>query len=233
MALVQLSSLISEITGRSAGTVWQRTKSGLIMRTQRSNLNASNINVFRQQANAAELQAAWQNMTAQERQLWEVYAQFRNRPTRKKSTVPIGGQATFILENNIRMKYAQKFGVISPVINTTPVITPPPQSVQITSIVLAGGTLIVGTNFDIQDDTKFLFMYISRPLLPSQTSVWNKQKLIAKMSSTGTSQVITSQYIEAWATLPEIGQFLNTEIFLYDKNINTFGPGTKQRIQVT
>jgi len=219
--------------GRSGGSVFQRVKGGLIMRKQGRNLNSAKANLYRSRVNVTTLQAAWQALTAQERQLWEVYAQFRNRPSRKVITGPLGGQATFILENSIRLQFVQAFGTLSQDIVTSPTITTPPQAVSITSIVNSGATLTVATDYNILDDTKFIFMYISRPLLLSQISVWNKVKLIPNMSTTGQSQVITSFYNQKWGALPAVGQAVNTEIFLYDKDINTFGAGNKQRIIVT
>jgi hypothetical protein len=231
--LVQFSSLVSQMIGRSQGSVYQRVKGGTIMRTQKAQSNSTAGNLYKTKINIATLQQAWQALSAQDRQLWEVYAIFRNRPSRKIITGPLGGQATFILENSIRLQFVQAFGALSPEILSTPVITTPPQAITITAITNSGATLTVGTDYNILDATKFIFMYITRPLLLSQMSVWNKTKLIPNMSTTGQAQVITSFYNQKWGTLPAIGQAVNTEIFLYDKNISTFGAGNKQRIIVT
>ena len=231
--LVQFSTLVSTMVGRSKGSVFQKVRGGTIMRSQGRNLNSSSGNLYRSKVNITTIQQAWMGLTAQERNLWEVYAQVRNRPSRKLITGPLTGQATFILENSIRMQFVQAFGVLAQTIITVPTITTPPQAISIVNIVNSGATLTVGTDYDILDDTKFIFMYITRPLLLSQQSVWNKQKLIPNMSSTGQSQVITSTYLQKWFALPAVGQAVNTEIFLYDKDINTFGAGNKQRIIIT
>jgi len=233
MALVTFSGNISDIVGRMGGSVFQRTSSGTIMRPQRGITKKANNNLWQTQANATMLQQAWQALSDSDRNLWELYANFRQRPTRKKSTVFLRGQATFFLENSIRIQFDQHFGVISPVINSTPILAPPPANPYITSIVNAGFTLTVGTSYAIPDDSQFYFLYITKPLLASQISGWNKYKLLANLSSTGSSQVITSQYEQAWFNLPAVGGYVNTELFLYDKTLATFGSGTKQRIQIT
>lgn len=231
--LVRFSTLVSEMVGRSGGSVFQRTKGGIILRKQGAQPNTAKGNLYKSKVNITTIQQAWQALTVNERNLWEVYAQFRNRPSRKGLTGPLGGQATFILENSIRLQFSQAFGVIAPVILTSPTITTPPQAVTIESINNSGFTLTVATDYNIPDDTKFIFMYISRPLLLSQMSVHNKKRLIANMSTTGQSQVITSEYELLYGALPAVGQAVNTEIFLYDKDINTFGAGNKQRIIIT
>lgn len=230
MAIVIFSDMIGRIVGRSQGTVYQNGKYGTIRRTEGFHTKSSANNISRTKSNLAEMQAAWRNLSSQDRQLWEVYAQFRNRPTRKIKGNTLGGQATFILENSIRMQFVQNFGVLSQTILTTPVISPPPQTVTIESIINAGGSLTMGTDYIIPDNTKFLFLYITRPLLLSQLSVWNKKKLIANISATGQSHGITSQYENLYGSIPAVGQAVNTEIFLYDKDISTFGAGNSQRI---
>jgi hypothetical protein len=232
MALVQFSSLISEIKGRSAGSVFQRVSNGLIIRTQPSIKKVSNQNIFRTRNNTALLQNIWQALSEQEKNAWETYAVFRGRKQRKNPNQIIGGQATFILENTIRLLFSQSFGVITPTILTLPTITPPPPSILITGISNTAGSLVVSTDYSIPDNSQFLFMYITRPLLPSQKSVHNKMKIIPNMSATGSTQVITSFYLDQFAILPKQGQFVNTEIFLYDKNKNTFGAGTFQRLEI-
>jgi len=233
MALVQFSGNIASIIGRTAGSCFQRVKGGIIMRTQSSNLFTSRNQNSRTKINAATMQAAWRALSVQDRNLWEVYASFRNRPTRKQTSSPIGGQGTFMLENSIRILFSQAGGTISPVILSTPIITPPPQSVTINSMTTGGADLIITTDYSVTSADEFLFLYITRPLLPSQISIWNKKRLLPKINDDGNSQAIEVPYLAAFGILPTVGQVVNTEIFLYDKTLNTFGVGNAQRITIS
>lgn len=233
MAIVRYSGLIAELVGKLNNAVFKMGPHGPTVVALSTNLNSSRSNIYRQQVNVISIQQAWQNLSVANRNLWEIYAQFRNRPTRKTSTQFLRGQATFILENSIRLRHVQAFGVLAPEILTTPVITPPPQPVSILAAVATGFTFTLGMSYNIPDATKFIFCYITRPLLGSQMSNWNKKRLMANLSSTGSSQVITSTYQSLFINLPTPGQYVNTETFLYDKNISTFGSGTKQRLLVT
>jgi len=232
MAIVKYGGTVSELIGKLNNVVFKMGNHGPTVVGLKSNLNSSRSNIYRQQVNIISIQQAWQNLSVANRNLWEIYAQFRNRPTRKQSGQFLRGQATFILENSIRLRHVQAFGVLAPEILTTPVITPPPQPVSIITAVATVFTFTLGMSYNIPDATKFIFCYITRPLLGSQMSNWNKKRLMANLSSTGYSQVITSTYQSLFINLPTPGQYVNTETFLYDKNISTFGSGTKQRLLV-
>jgi hypothetical protein len=233
MALVKFSALVSEIVGRMGHSIFQNSRSGTVLHPMHTNLNSSRSNNYRQQSNVAQIQAAWQALTPAERQLWEVYAQFRNRPTRKMSGLFLRGQDTFVLENSIRLIFNAAGGALAPAILIAPVITPPPGQIAFTNITNTAGVLSYNTDQSFNPAENFYMIYISRPLLGSQMSGWNKQKLICKPNAAGNYQVITSQYLALWAVIPNTGQYVNTEIFNYSILTNTFGASTKQRIQIS
>jgi len=233
MALVKFSAIVSEMIGRLNGSVLQRVRGSTIIRNQKVNLNSSRNNIFKTQINLVTLQQAWQALTAQERKLWEVYALFRNRPTRKLLTNSLGGQATFILENSIRLIHNQSGGALVPAILTTPIIDIPPGNVAFTSFTNNGVNFGYNTDQTFNTANAFFVIYLSRPLLSSQESVWNKRKLFALVITAGNFQTITAKYLEQFGALPAVGQFINSKIALYDKAKNTFGSFTEQRTEVT
>lgn len=233
MALIRFGANVSEMIGRSKGSVYQRVKGGIIMRTAAVNLNTSKSNTYKIKNNAAQIMQAWQTLSKQDRQLWEVYAQFRNRPTRKSSNIPLSGQATFMLENSIRLQFDQAEGVATLGISTTPIITTPPQTIGINTITNVAGVLTIDLDFFIQPAIRFAFVYITKPLLPSQLSIWNKTKLIPNLKDTGAGQDVTARYLNLYGILPTPGQEVNTKTFLYDKDSKTFGSGNSQRVIIT
>jgi len=233
MALVRFSALVSEIVGRMGHSIFQNSRGGTVIHPMHTNLNSSRSSNYRQQSNVAQIQAAWQALTPGDRALWEIYAQFRNRPTRKNSGLFLRGQDTFVLENSIRLIHNSSGGALAPAILVTPIITPPPGQVAFTNFTNTAGVFSFNTDqtFNVADN--FFMIYISKGLLGSQMSGWNKQKLIARENDAGNYQDITTEYITHWAQVPETGQYINSEIFLYDKNTGTFGSGTKQRLIVS
>jgi len=105
----------------------------------------------------------------------------------------------------------------------------PPTTPNITTFTRTEFTFTYGTDFEIPDADKLYMLYISKPLLPSQISRYNKYKLIAVEASTGFTQSIVDYYKDLFGILPEIGQYVNTKIALYDKINGTFGAFSEQR----
>lgn len=233
MALIQTSGLISDITGRVGGSVFQRSKAGLTMRTQSGVINrATNLQGINR-VYAQQIQQAWQSLTVSERNLWEVYAVFKNKSSRKSVLTKLTGQSIFMQENTVRLIHIATFGTFSPEILITPTLTQPPQTINITSWTVGVGTLSMATDYSIPDSSKFFIIYLSRPLLPSQISNYNKKIIFVPVSSTGSSQGLGSLYISRYSVLPVAGQYINSDIALYDKDKNTFGGFSTQRIIVS
>lgn len=232
MALFKLSAIASDIIGRVNGSVFQRTKSGLIMRSQPGVIRSSVAGQYRTRTQAAQIQAAWQSLSVAERQQWDVYAVFKNKSTRKNPLTKLSGQQIFQQENSVRLIHAAQLGTFATSILTVPILTAPPSAVQVTGVSTDGVTLYVGTDYDIDDASEFLVWYFSRPLLPSQVSEYNKKKIAAYNSSSGVTQTLGSIYTSLWGVLPTVGQYLNIDVALYDDAKSTFGPFTSTRVVV-
>lgn len=232
-ALIKTGSLISDITGKVGGHVFQRTSSGLALRSGPAPINKGINTQNENRIIATRIQQAWRALSVSDRNLWEVYATFKNKSTRKNILGKLTGQSIFMQENTVRLIHVNSFGSFSPEILITPTIVSLPEVVKITSITNAASILTLNTDYDIPDASKFFVIYLSKPLLPSQISNYNKKKIFCYPASTGTSQGYTSIYTLKFGILPTVGQVLNTEIALYDKDINTFGSFQTQRIIIT
>ena len=136
-------------------------------------------------------------------------------------------------KNSIRLIHLQDGGTFTPEILISPILTPAPINVAITAISVSGGALSISTDYPIPDDTFFFIIKLSAPLLPSQISQYNKKKIFAYTNTAGYTQTITSLYMQKFGILPTVGAYINSEISLYDKTINTFGSFSKQRTIVT
>jgi hypothetical protein len=232
MALIRTGAMISDITGRVGGNVFQRTKAGLCIRRQAGSINKGLTNLHNTQGFAVKLQQAWAGLNTFQRTAWETYAQYRPRGSRKNIAHKLTGQAVFFLENMIRQQHILQGGTLVTPIETIPTLGGWPATISISSIGVLLGIMTMFTTYQVIDTTKFFMLYITRPLAPSQMSGWNKYKLIAQVTSIGYPQDITVSYTRLFGMLPINGQYVNTRIALYDKTIGTFSNITNQRILV-
>ena len=231
MAIVKFSGLISEIVGRSGGSVFQKTRAGTIIRPQRAKQNNNRLNLYNSMVGISVIQQGWQSLTPTEKQLWETYSIFRKRQTRKNPQLFLKGQDTYMVENSIRFQLAQANAILTPVLSSTPILTTPPSSINITQILNTGADMEITTDIPVDDTYQVVIIYLTRPLGASQISNWNKKRLMRFNTVFGSFQYIGSVYTQAYGRLLQAGEYVNYKIGLYDNNIRTFGAFTEGRLQ--
>src|SRR3989304_6612380 len=146
MALIRTSALIADITGRIAGSCFQRSQGGLIMRAQRAQRN-SNTNAQQfQKVGINEIMLTWTSLTQAQRDQWNQYAIYRNIKQKKNPTRTISGHQIFIRENNLRYSM-QGYGTFyNNPIHDTPVLASPPNPIIALTLIGFPGELVVTHN---------------------------------------------------------------------------------------
>ncbi len=100
MASIQLSSLVTDITGSIGGTTFSRNRSGL---TAKAKLTGKRSTTARQQIqlqNNNELRQQWAVLTVTEKQVWNEYALVNTKVNRYGRTKTLTGFNWFLSVNN-------------------------------------------------------------------------------------------------------------------------------------
>ncbi len=232
MALIKLSTLFSDIVGRTKGTVFQRTQGGLIMRAERKHINRRTPSQLYLRAGLTQVQAAWRNLSVADAAAWAAYAIVRNKSQHKSPGKAQSAQALFTGENLIRWQMSQSVAGFAPVIISSPIIGSLPASVSIVSIKTDGAILRVVCDTAVVAFSSFLVLKMSRPLLNSQASQYNKILIVPFTQAPGSTWDIETIYTSLFGRIPSVGEFVNLEVSFGYLSANGTSVPTRQRLQV-
>lgn len=233
MAKVKLSALVSDISGRVAGTVFQRSGFGLTMRSQPGVRTPYNPLNPESRNGAMLVNQYWQSLTIPQRAAWDAYAQFRPRPTRKDSTTFMKGQQVFFMETHMRYMMYNYGSIFSTTLNPNPVFVPAPNILTVNAIVISGITMVLQHPQPVSTPSEAVILFLSAPMTASQASAHYKTKMIRFFTSSGTDQNCGAYYESVYGALPQVGDYLGYHIALYTDAAKSFSPYSSGIIQVT
>lgn len=222
MARIIYSGLVDSIRGSIQGTTFQRNAYGY---TIKGKPNMVNPNTSRQNARKKTFSGAtqaWRTLSDADRSAWNAYANAFPIPSRKNPSAYLSGLAAFTRWHAV---WFQRF---STVLND-------PAGAQGTAVldqvelILSAGDLFVSAPNDITEGPWQVFIYLSRPLSPTQAFVKSWQRYVVSFDSESASDVlITSAYTTIFGSLPVVGSLVGVQVvFLNTTNAQVlFGSPT-------
>jgi hypothetical protein len=232
MARIETSSLISNITGKLNGTVFQRGQGGLIMRNSPGKINSNTLRSNSQRVGMSTIQGDWQGLTGPERLLWNTYAIYLNKKQKHSNSLIINGHQLFININSIRYALKDTTPLFSPYLLSTPVLSPIPQPINITTIERNGLNLEVNTDRAVTDTEDVVILYLSRPLSASQQSANQKLTLMKFVTGTGSQQLCNEEYKSVYGRTIDAGEWVQSKISCYNINQENYSSYSVQRLEV-
>lgn len=222
MARIIYSGLVDSIRGSIQGTTFQRNAYGY---TIKGKPNMVNPNTSRQNARKKSFSGAtqaWRTLSDADRSAWNAYANAFPIPSRKNPSAYLSGLAAFTRWHAVMWQR-----------NST--ILNDPAGAQGTAIldqvelILSAGDLFVSAPNDITEGPWLVFIYLSRPLAPTQAFVKSWQRYVVSFDSESASDVlITSAYTAIFGSLPVVGNLVGVQVvFLNTTNAQVlFGSAT-------
>ena len=232
MARIKTSALISSIIGKLNGSVFQNSQGGLIIRNQPAKINSNTLRSNSHKVGLSSVQGDWQNLTNQERTLWQTYALYLNKKQKHNTSLIINGQQLFIDVNTIRYDLSADNTLFQPYLLTTPILSPVPQPINILSIERNGLALECNLDRAISQLTEVIICYLSRPLLPSQTSAHIKTTLMKAPTNTGSLFECNAYYVNVYGRIIEVGEWVQSRIAIYSTVSESYSTYSVQLVQV-
>lgn len=232
MARVQTSALISNITGKLNGSVFQRTQGGLIIRNQSGKINSNTPRSNLRKVGIAQVQSDWQSLTDTQRTLWNTYAIYLNVKQHNNPTLNINGHQLFININSIRFDLSPDNVLFQPYLLSTPILTPIPQPINITSIERDGVSLKCNLDRTISNVDDVIILFLSRPLLGSQMSANVKLILMKAPTNSGTVFECNAYYSGVYGRVVNVGEWIQSKIAIYNTASENYSSYTVLRTQV-
>lgn len=206
MARIKYSALVESITGSIQGTTFQRNAYGF---TVKGKPNMVNPNTSRQNGRKRTFSAAtqaWRDLSDANRSAWEAYANAFPIPSRKNPDAYLSGLAAFTRWTAVQYQ-----------INSSPLANP--SGAQGTAVVdqieliLSGGALFAGIPTIVTNGPWNMFLYLSRPLSPTQGFIKSWQRFIlGKDQATWSDENITSRYVAIFGALPALGALIGAQV---------------------
>lgn len=195
MARVQYGPAVSSINGKVGGVIFQRNAFGATLRTLSNPIQARTMQQGYNRARMAQLQTAWQQLTAAQRSSWDAWAIYMSLVAEHAKTIGLSGQHAYLRTNFYRQLSAAT--VIS-----NPVFTPLSVGPYTLEVENASQELVFKTVGLEQDSSFTPIVSLSFQLPPASLS---RPKRVIYMQPTSRDQygswLITIPYTAAFGEL--------------------------------
>lgn len=198
MARVKPSAIVSDVRGKIGGAVFQRFKSGLVVRSKCSPVN-KNSALQIVSRNIASLTAnAWLQLSPANRDQWDSFTAYNPIAQRNNREVFVSGQQAFLKLNNYRLQYSLQLLSV-PEFNKCD-LTP----IELT-LSRTGANLRVTSSRAMVASDEFIILFLTVRMSPAINNPGNKYKLIKFVTTNGVNFFVTSEYEAIFGAIPEIG----------------------------
>lgn len=211
MALVKLSSLISNIRGTIQGSVFQGSRAGLILKSKPNPINTNTLRQNKTRNFTFKLQQEWRLLSATERNLWLQFTNFNPILQKRSNELFINEHQNFIKFNSYRLEYG--FDILK-----TPQFTKC-EILPIDLTVSSTGTIIsITADRQLNENLEFIILFLTIPFLPTINNPGSRLKLIKFTTTDNTTFDVTTPYKEIFGSIPQPGQ----KIFFKFSNADKF-----------
>lgn len=233
MARVKTSAIISDISGKLNGSVFQRTQGGLCIRNQSGKINSNTLRSNQRKVGMSAVQGDWQGLTVAQRLLWETYAVYLNKKQKHSNSLIINGHQLFLNINSLRYDLSSSNALFQPYLLSSPVLNPLPQPINVSLIVINFGDITVTLDRAVDVSKEVVILFLSRPLSPSQQTANQKMTLMKSPTIAGTDFIVTDYYEEVYGRILAVGEYVQSRVAIYNTDNQNYSSYSVQRILVS
>lgn len=208
MARIIYSALVESIRGSVKGTTFQRNAYGYTIKGKPNMVNPNTVRQNSRKRTFSAASQAWRDLSSGERSAWEAYANAFPIPSRKNPDAYLSGLAAFT------RWHAVSFQLNGNVLDN-------PSGAQGTAVidevtlVLDTGVLYANIVSSVTNGPWNAFLYLSRPLSPTQSFVKSWQRFVrAGAEATWGDENISAAYIAIFGSLPPLGSLIGAQAVL-------------------
>lgn len=222
MARIQTSSLISNISGKLNGSVFQRTQGGLTLRNRNTPVNSNSPRSNLRKVGMATVQNDWQTLTPAERTLWQVYSTYIQKKQKKNVGLNINGHQLFININSVRFDLSSSNVLFQPYLLVTPKLIPLPQIISVDAVSEGFGDLRVAFHRVVDSSKEVIICFASRPLKSSEQSA-NQRMVLMKSPTLNESYIsIYDYYVSVFGRTAYAGEYIQVKVAIYSTDSENY-----------
>lgn len=201
MARIKTSAIISDIRGKLAGSVFQGTKSGLVLKNISFNPIKASDKRNKSLITAQHVHNAWRTLTVLQRNIWQSFADYAKAIQKNDKSKILSGNELFFKVNFIRLVYNHAI-LISPEFSKCNFFN------YTATVYLSSSQLFFETSRTMLPLNEFIVLKMSNPLLPSVNSASSKLRIIPIQTAAQTIFDITALYLSVFYRMPVSGNAL-------------------------
>lgn len=198
MALIKISGLISSIQGKVAGSVFQRSNSGVTLRNKVTPVNRNTNRQNKTKGYTFQILQEWIKLTDTQRSLWSAYLNYNPVTQKRTGELFVNNQQVFVKFNSYRLEYDL---AILPV--------PGFNKCAITPIVLTlsttGAVLTITADRAPVPAEEFIILFLTVTRRPTINNPGSTHKIIKFTTTASLSYDITTAYSTIFGAIPQIG----------------------------
>lgn len=199
MALIKVTGIISDIRGKVAGSVFQRSLGGLVLKLKPQPINKNTLPQNKTRNFTFKLQQEWRLLSEMQRTLWEQFTKFNPILQRRSKELFINAQQNFIKFNSYRLEYG--LNILKVPQFTKCEITP------IDLTVSSNGTILTITaDRTLNENLEFIILFLTIPFVLTINNPGSRFKLIKFTTTDNITFDITNPYKTIFGSIPQPGQ---------------------------
>lgn len=227
MARIIYTALVDHIAGSIQGTTFQRNAYGYTIKGKPNMVKPNTSRQNRRKRSFSGASQAWRTLSDSDRSAWDAYANAFPIPSRKNPSAYLSGVAAFIRWHGVQWQ------------DDSVVLNNPSGAQGTTTVVSQELVIFTGDLYVLLDivDTEGpwqAFVYLSRPLQPTQAFLKSWQRYIITLdSSTWPETNITTRYTSIFGSIPAIGDLIGFQTVMLNTTNGQVMFGSPSIVTVT
>lgn len=217
MAIVQTSSIISNIVGSVGGSTFQNSSGGLMLRSKPFPRQKNSPAQSRARVNLSYLQTLWAALDDNQRSAWSQWADYAGYSTGYYYKRKLTGQETFILLNSYRL-------ILGIAVLSNPVFTTMVHVDAQFELFRRGNNFWALFTMDYEMTEYRPLLFLSGLLGASRIAEPARKKLFAPNTFDGFYWDLTDRYRKQYGRLPEVGDRIWSKSYIMENDSGHISP---------
>jgi len=209
MARVEFSSVVTSVRGKVGGSVFQRNRSGYSLKNKSNNVNSASIKQIASRMYMSQVHAAWRSMSENERNAWDIFANFKPIKNKNNSNVNLTGYQLFLKYNLIRLQAG--YTILTTI--TYSQITN--LAVEVSFLVNSPTVFVAFLTLDFSDDYGCLLMS-SAPRSSNYPLKAKSYKVLIPDAISNNTLILSDVFVATFGQFPTNPSWLSYKVTIFD-----------------
>jgi hypothetical protein len=226
MARVKYGGIVTDLSGSVAGSTFQKSQFGSIMRTKPNPSFRSSRTQVNIRYQLTQVHASWRSLSSAQRSTWDQFPSYSNPTIKRDRGILLSGHALFVKYNMLRLLVGLSI-LEDPVFISMPQVPIPDGNIG--RDVAAMGWALDDT---YDDDALFFVLKLSNPQVESRRYRPASIRFMNVVQDGGSAIDLVTAYPDIFGTIPPAGVFLSYSLQWLGKTSPVYNAAQTGTIEV-